>query len=228
MSLCVDMQCFVDWLYTWQTLISGLLALGAAYLAARKVGEQIRVMREQIAMEKRHRDDGIASKQRVARVAILHALSEMCSYTEQCMDALSSVPTPTSPPPEPTKSVTALMSGVEYLPEAPAETLVQLLQHYQVHRARLGQTPATAGDPLELVFDCIWLRHLTDRLFEYCRGEKSDVHPAPDQATFAELKTAYTMCNGGLSGALTRQLAVMQMCKRRASDGDQVTRDQLF
>ena len=40
-------DCFVDWLDKWQTLITGALALGAAYYAGRPVYRQLALMRAQ-------------------------------------------------------------------------------------------------------------------------------------------------------------------------------------
>jgi len=77
------------WLYDYQTLVTGLLALAAAIIAAiiahhqlKAARAQIKVGREQIEAAKAEADRQRAAKARAARASLPVTLSAICSYAE--------------------------------------------------------------------------------------------------------------------------------------------------
>jgi hypothetical protein len=178
--ICTDMQCVVDWLYTWQTLISGVLALGAA---AMTVG----LLRIQIEDERaRHRSQRIA-KTLAARATLPDALSDIARYTRECMAYL--VGKRAEPPLAPADGIAAIKGAIEFCDGDPATALFALASYYQVQRARLAEHRVRRGpENLDRMRDCAHLRALSDRLFDYARGEGLDVRtgrPDPEEVVRA-------------------------------------------
>ena len=107
-----------QWLYDWQTLLSGMLALGAAFLAASQI-------RKQIVQVEKHETERRTRKFNAVRATLPLALSGICSFSKNMLTELSqvrsaishlgSVPVPKSfnPPSPPSELVSALQDMVE-------------------------------------------------------------------------------------------------------------------
>ncbi|NKJ02692.1 hypothetical protein [Novosphingobium sp. SG707] len=83
------------WVYDFQTLITGLLAVGAAFYAARFAQRQvnaamlqIEVAREQIAAVKEQADFERAARLRGVRASLPTTLSSICEFAQQAGEAL--------------------------------------------------------------------------------------------------------------------------------------------
>jgi hypothetical protein len=78
------------WIYDFQTLITGLLAVGAAFYAARfaqkqvnAANSQIEVAREQIAVAKAQSDHERGARLRAARASLPTTLSSICEFAQE-------------------------------------------------------------------------------------------------------------------------------------------------
>ncbi len=86
------------WIYDFQTLLTGLLAVGAALYAARfaqkqvnAANDQINVAREQIAAVQAQADRERNARLRAARASLPTTLSAICEYAQSIGEALYGV-----------------------------------------------------------------------------------------------------------------------------------------
>lgn len=83
-----------EWIYDFQTLITGILAVSAALYAAKfaqkqvsAANAQIEVAREQITASKEQADRERAAKLRAARASLPTTLSSICEYAQNAQNA---------------------------------------------------------------------------------------------------------------------------------------------
>ena len=187
LQLCSDLRCGAEWLYDWQTLVSGLLALEAAAIAWRQLGEQRRQARTDRS-----------GKLRAARAALPLALNQVMSIAEMNARGLFAewpvesraslatairAPLPTSRfnvAGLPTDVIAVLERVIELCDNEPvAARLESILREIQIFESRsrpsgLNQLKMEYGvvDYLEQVAS-IYAR--AESLFDYARGR----YPGP-------------------------------------------------
>jgi hypothetical protein len=132
----------------WETLLTGVAALGAAWWTVGKLGVQIRLT-ERLAADQRRR------RERAARALLPLALAELSDYSRACMIGLKTLLpyfTPDgslnretasdagdkwslSSPPE--NVIAIFKECMEFVEDEPYELLAALLRHLQVQKSRL-------------------------------------------------------------------------------------------
>lgn len=184
----------------FQTIIAGGVALFAALLTVYMLARQIRLQQAQIDEEKWRYADTRRSKAWAAKAALPDALSELCLYTEDCVNYLVNGNKDTGLPDRPTGAIDVIKSAVEFADPESAKSLFNVVTHYQIHNARLGRYDETTGDhtsPTEVndrVYDSIFLRALVDGLFEFARNE---IETAPStEITRQKMLSALRQCIG--------------------------------
>ncbi|HCQ70601.1 MAG: hypothetical protein CL570_07660 [Alphaproteobacteria bacterium] len=148
-------------LSTWQTLISGMLALLAAYLTIR-------------TMNKNHHD--LLERKRLAFKGNLHLIAtQLCSIYEKhyieienaLIDEKSAVNISF-----PEKEIQSLLQGIEFLDNSSAQYIDKFIELNQVFYARLKRNQALG---YEKVIDLLELYALVENFFDYSRGETSSL-----------------------------------------------------
>lgn len=161
----------------WQTLITGILALIAAYAT-------IRVIHHQIALQKKQFEDIQERKRWAARARIPGALSEISSFTRNvASNILSEI---AICPTEPTHAIETLINSMPYQEKNAANKIALLVEHYQVHNARFKSHIAPEQNrhigqvqKSDMLYDTALLHAYTNSLFEYGRRE-SEIGPTED------------------------------------------------
>lgn len=167
-------MCLVDFIDRWQTLITGFLALGAAYWTVRPLREQIQLQKLQIESERK-------SKAWSAKARLPDALSAICHYTVQMAAWLRN---PNSITPElPIEGIKEIKDVIEFVEPKTSKRLFDLLNRYQVHRARSRDLFQESGRisevpiPFELqdtYYDLAHLNGLAISVFDYARNEAQE------------------------------------------------------
>lgn len=183
--MCAECDAFSwgQWLYDWQTLLSGLLALIAALIAAGFLIWQTRIMKAQLRADSMRHDEARRAKQRSARVALPDALADVSRYVRAC--AWSLFQRNTDEVVAPVTAIATLKSATEFLDDGPAGAVAAIVLHYQVQHSRhsLPEMPK-----FDRMYDCVRLGYLTDRVFEYARGDVADLSSPPDRDCEGMLK----------------------------------------
>ncbi|MDI7865338.1 hypothetical protein MRS76_25980 [Rhizobiaceae bacterium n13] len=157
-------QGVVGFLYEWQTLVSGSIALTAGAL----VYGQLRVQRQQLENDRLKHRDLLKRQERAARIRIPHALAELSEFVEEGLklwvagSKLNALELPTKP-------VDTLMAVAEWLDEASYESvheLVSALQVFQSRHLEPGRSYFGRGQPGK---DLAVLAFHIDRLFPFGR-----------------------------------------------------------
>ena len=168
-----------DWLEDWQTLVSGMLAVGAALWTVFTLRQQINEQKAQTeAVAIRHREL-LERKHRAARSQLPLTLSSICEYASNCIGFF--METEESLPPTIDPAVASLEKVVEYADADSADALIRLAGHYQVHNARLQ--PLEGSDSflfkVERIYDAAVLYAYAERSFPYARGEEKFINSRP-------------------------------------------------
>ncbi|MEJ6850283.1 hypothetical protein V3589_29300 [Sinorhizobium fredii] len=152
----------------WQTLISAVLALGAALWTVREMQKQTR------GDETRHQNE-LLRKKLAARAQMPDALSEMSRYVrESCRYLVSGEDKPTAP----VGATNTLKTVIEHIDTKEAEKTFDLVSWYQVQHARLMATEKPKGiETAEMLYDAAFLQSKVNRLFDYARNEPEEVRP---------------------------------------------------
>ena len=139
------MACFVSFwalVKEWQTLISGVIAIGAAFIGGSYINRQIFAARK-IESER------IESKYVAARAIFPLTLMELSDYAQQSNRHLKSVlatqsaklipkqPDPAKPPPLPAEIVKDLRRMIEYSPDPIRERIASLVSRLQIQVSRV-------------------------------------------------------------------------------------------
>lgn len=176
-----------NFLYNWQTLTSGILAVIVATVT-------VFVIHWQISEERKRHADALYRKSLSARAQMPGALSAICEFTEQCI--LWYDRKHPTPPVAPAAAIDALKAGIEFADNDTATRIFELVSFYQIHNARLNATtpPVKAPEDADRLFDTTKLRCLTDYLFPYARNEEKTApvyNPSQD-----EMMTALKIITG--------------------------------
>ncbi len=197
-----------QFIYDFQTLITGLLAVGAALLAARYAQRQvdaataqIKVGREQIVAAKVQADRDRASRLRAARSSLPTTLSAICEYAEEAVKTLdrawpaadrlypsertASVYTITAQVPKfPSELTQSLERVVEYTDaEDVAERIKSIMREVQIFMAvtRPLRTPTIISlhDLASYILQAATIYARAESLFTYARKSTPGVNSAP-------------------------------------------------
>lgn len=166
---------FVGFLYHWQTLVAGLLALLGAFIT-------VYVIRQQIDNQKTQYHDAIKRREWAARARMPDALSEICRYTEDATAIINN--TNINMPQLPEHGISELKSVIEHIEQNASRRVFKLLSHYQVQQSRLARFleerstgRINAIESRERLYDIAILRALTNSLYDYARDQ---VQTGPD------------------------------------------------
>ena len=176
-------------LYKWQTLIAGTIALFAAWLTVRTIRKQIKLQQSQFK-------DAQLRKMWVARAGMPDALSTLCEYTGKCVAYLRNADDNRQIPDAPAEAISVIKGSIEYVDPESAHKVFELIAHYQVHNARLSghKDENDQAENDARIYDTVKLRSLVNRLFEYARNE---VDAVPDvEINRDDMVSALRLCVG--------------------------------
>ncbi|WP_157217999.1 hypothetical protein [Flavisphingomonas formosensis] len=206
------MACFFltvgHWIYDFQTLITGLLAVGAALYAARFAQKQvnaarlqIEVARDQIAAIKDQADRERTARLRAARASLPTTLSSICEFAQEAGEALHAAwpaaaklypedhdpnsvqPVTANLPPFPYELLDSLERIVELTDaEDVAERIESILREAQIFSARTR--PLVSGTDINTdllaihIIQAAALYARAESLFTYARRKTPGVNSA--------------------------------------------------
>jgi hypothetical protein len=156
--------------YDWQTLITGVLAVGFAAWTIYQVRQQIDLQRQQIAKDEKKLTEEKAAKALVAKAHMPDALSALSRYAADCLMFVHQNVRDGQPPVAPVEAIGTLKAVIEFVDGVAAQRVFEVITFYQVHNSRLERFGrARAGERLDHCIDAIRLRALVDGLYEYAR-----------------------------------------------------------
>ena len=178
---------FIDFINTvkkWQTLIAGLLALGAATLS-------VRTIKKQIQQDKDIHEETKKRKAFAARAYMPDAVSKLLEYSKECFSYLEN-PSHALPCP-PSDAITVFKNSIEFIDTDTAAAIFEMVVFYQVHNACLfsyeKESIEEKGDDYDqAIFDLILLTYHFCSIFEYARNEKEKI--ILGKPTVEEMETA--------------------------------------
>lgn len=171
----------------WQTLVAGLLALGAAWWTVRHIKEQIKIQREAFEEDKKRYEIRQEAKTFAAKAGLLDALGEVCKYANCCVEYYSNLllsfedidPVPNSCtilPEPPIETVKPIKTSIEYLEPKSAERFFELVEFFQIHNARLLDNNNESKWAIDhRIIDAMKLFALGERLLPFARLRKAEV-----------------------------------------------------
>lgn len=187
----------LKWVYDWQTLLAGCLAIAAALIG----GYVVRAQTQQTAEQERER---MRRRHAAARAVLPLALSAMCQYAEECAKVLrqlldkcsgESLPrevgTAAEFPKVPSSATTELKGMVEVADAMTAAAIATVLSKIQVQAAQLAGFNSYAQldrDSVHVVkksnIEHYMLRTAeiyarTEALFDFARAEADTASPGP-------------------------------------------------
>jgi hypothetical protein len=174
----------------WETLVSGIGAVVAAFFTVRR-------LREQINQTQKLADDQRQRRARAARATLPLALSQLAQYATLCIKRLYDLRPYFRPDADlvqraqkcaawelPSLSddvLNSLKECIEVIDDKPAEAVIQLIGHLQIQRSRLEEyiSRARINDPTHFVvlsniehamYDAAEIHARTSTLFPFSRG----------------------------------------------------------
>lgn len=166
------------YVYQWQTLITGILALAGALITVHYLRHQTRKS-EELAKQANDRDDV------AARAVLSLHLSDLSEYARSCiqliekhLDRTTSLPADTEVAAPPPDAILALQACVRYSAPAVSEQISLLLNKLQVQRSRFsGFIEKYRGsyipqfEAVDRIIELADLYAEVDRLYLYSRNE---------------------------------------------------------
>ncbi len=171
---CIDLILWfedVDWIQLiqdWQTLITGLLALAAAWMTVSQ-------MKKQMAEDRNRHVKALDRQAWAARAQMPDALSEFAQF---CRNVVLQLNNETAEmPPLPTEGIETLKLVITHIDNNASHRVFELLGHYQVHNARLNSL-ISSGHPLnsnspdwtQALYDVSLLQAQVNSLYDYGRN----------------------------------------------------------
>ena len=177
-----------DLVYSYQTLITGIMALAAAIAT-------IHELRKQTQQSQKIENERLERKVRASRAQMNDAISALISYTEECFNALYITRTnlPRQLPPPPTEQTQIFKNALEYLDGETADAVFEFVTTYQTHRARIEgwlnrNSHSNDYEWQERVLDTAELNWLATRMFDYARNKSPAI--SCRAATVSEMMSA--------------------------------------
>ncbi len=182
---CFGLDCFANWADTWQTMITGVAAVGAAYAS-------LKATRRQITSGERQEQQRRQSRVAASRLRLSLALSDVIDFANQClqlwrscldaegnrttMRALATQPRPSLPE----APVLLFADLVENTDDRQFSAyLTSMVREMQVHNSRVRQFATDAsmllGPSLEsYAMQAAMIYGYAAGLYPYARGETAD------------------------------------------------------
>lgn len=141
------------WLYAYQTGFTGIVGI----ITATIIWSQYR--------------SSLYRRRLSERAKMNDALSEICSYAKKCFQAIRV--DGQSRPDECPNALCVLKTAIEFVDSKTADSIYELVIHYQVHNARLEEVvrnqQSSIGNIDRPLYDAVKLYALASRLFGYAR-----------------------------------------------------------
>lgn len=181
----------MDWLYKWQTLVAGLLALLGAIATVAIINKQISQV-DKLAAAARYRE------LLAARCMLPVTLSRICEYATQCVEVLKPfyvadedaelVRGAFDAPPIPRDDLSSLQACIRHGDTELQNAIADLLSEIQVQSARLrgfssamreGGQLMHGHEVIEFVSDSLEIYARASNLFDYARRRNEVIGPSP-------------------------------------------------
>lgn len=161
---CVNERSSVgQFLYDWQTLIGGGVALGAAVISGTFLWVQIQNQKIEIEYKRRQRV-------KAALIPMPHALTDIQDYIQECFECWKQENLLKLPKP-PLDALKVIMDAAPYIDDGSFASFQQLIIHSQVFDSRLNKNklfkPINIFD--NMLIDLAYYDYLTTRLYKYAR-----------------------------------------------------------
>lgn len=200
-----------QFLFDWQTLIAGILALGAALLTVKRMNYQ-NALQERAIQEAAVRFNDQSERRTWAyRAKLIDTIDLLSNYTDLCIQRLTgrSLHLEPSPP-----DVKMIQESIEYLDPQSAKAMFQIVAKLQVQWARLRPY---LSEPHEAewayrIYDAIELKALVDRVFPYVRNTTETAQGGP--VSRAELAKAWRLTGDTAPMAENQHLAIQELIDR--------------
>jgi hypothetical protein len=220
----------IVFLYKWQTLVSGLVALGAAFIGWRAVRKQIAHSDKQFDLTREQRFTA-------ERAALAHVLTQISAYGDICLSQISTVISKMfdstgvekrnkvltgmlpnyDAPALPTTIVPELKACLEYAPADFGRLIVSLLIDLQVQQSRIQslwqdvkhseRTIITRHNFESAFLDAASIKAHADNLYKYARFQADQV---PDPLNWATFENAIASYSGSHLGGAFNLLSLRQ------------------
>ncbi|RUX75595.1 hypothetical protein EN925_19635 [Mesorhizobium sp. M7A.F.Ca.US.006.04.2.1] len=217
-----------EWLYDYQTLIAGLVALAGAWWGVRAINMQ---MRQEICLEA----ERLASRRAAARATLPLSLSLLSEYAEECASILRSLldrcvdgslprsvkvkdfPTP------PAEAIQAFKEMTEVSLPTDRETLAATLTKIQIQRSRISSIVpkrrpermiVAAANLEEYILDAAEIYARSAALYDYARRKTEKI---PDAVVTIDSQIS-ALNNLGIFDELRERLVAT--LRRRAKQPD--------
>ncbi len=209
-----DDQKWIDLVNSWQTLISAILALIAAWWTVKTIEKQI--------SDERERHNEIRTRKALSmRAQMPDALDQIIDYTRRCFIYLhdQNANIPESCP----EAIQVFKNSIEFIDSETATSVYEMVSFYQVYNARLNgynTRERPISEHTERMLDTFRLSYYALRIFDYARNEAQNVpnHRPTRSDMLAALKAVvgnerYHMNSGKYEG-------IVRMVERRYPRSD--------
>lgn len=181
----VSWETFWNTLEKWQTLVGATGATFVGGISAFLIIEQLKQQREIATKEDLRHKLQRNSKARAAKALLPDAVASIDLFLKKCADYVAQYAGGKSPnlPEFPHVEIGVLKSGTEYFDAEVADYLMEIINRYQVHNARL---PIEEGHLSEMtgcledsaivqrMYDVAELHTMVGRLFNFVRSESDE------------------------------------------------------
>ncbi|MER9493266.1 hypothetical protein [Mesorhizobium sp. M0006] len=200
----------------WQTLVTGIIALIAAWWTVRVIKTQIGLQKKEIELGDERREADRQRKSWAVRAQMPDALGELVVYASGCFKFLNGDEADT--PPVPSEAITVFKNSIEFIDNDTAAAIFELVSFFQVHNARLsgfkaGKRPSGTTDRItDRMYDAVLLHTYASRLFEYARNEVKVVKDG--EPSLGEMVSSLKQI-AGLARQGERYAAILAIVSRR-------------
>lgn len=160
------------WVYEYQTLIASIFAGLSLFLAWKSFSD------------KRQR------QKYAARSKLNDAIDDLCLYADRCFNYIHEDETK---PEKCYEAIETFKNSIEFLDQGASEAVYHIVSFYQIHNARLRsyeeRPDAITSNIVERLYDCVYLRCVAAKLFEYARNRANSVHSKKPSLT--EMRSAF-------------------------------------
>ncbi len=166
---------FINNLYEWQTLASGILALIGAIITVYFLTRQIKIQKSQIKKyDDEKRDINLVRSFRY-RNEVCIELHEMEDYARKCLNKHLLNPETRIRPP--VKLLTSITNSIEYLDINSARYMFHMMNTYQIHEARMKEhyENRVTSDKIALSYNAIILSKMSNNIYKYARNQSNEI-----------------------------------------------------
>ena len=182
--------CYIDWLDHWQTMITGVLAVGAAAWAASIARGQLSAAKDQLTEQRAQEQRARGARLRAARATLPAALSAVCGYAKETADAvrahmaatdaarmLGDRPSGMPPVQFPSEALSVLERIIEFVDRGEIAVRIEsILREAQVLDVRFrDRVVLGAFDAPSFMLQAASIYARAESLFEYARNQSDTV-----------------------------------------------------